>query len=195
MSSNRRSYCIGDICSFSKGASVPKARMSNKGDWKYIHYGDLYKGFDFYIDIDRPSKPIPFVSFNEKAKSDQFVTTNDIIYVLTSETVDDLGHAYMVRNAGKEIILAGTETTVMRVDRTDLVVPAYCNYMLQTNRFKKLLRQYVTGMKVFRVHPRDISRIQIEVPSIEDQVKIVGLLDLFYEKIRLNHQTNDYLAA
>ena len=37
---------LGDICSFSRGASIPRARMHDTGDYLYIHYGDLYKGFD-----------------------------------------------------------------------------------------------------------------------------------------------------
>lgn len=35
---------LGDICSFSRGASIPRARMHDTGDYLYIHYGDLYKG-------------------------------------------------------------------------------------------------------------------------------------------------------
>ena len=33
---------LGDICSFSRGASIPRARMHDTGDYLYIHYGDLY---------------------------------------------------------------------------------------------------------------------------------------------------------
>ena len=192
---SKSTYAIGDLCTFSKGASVPRVRMLEKGDWEYIHYGDLYKGFDLYIDIDNPSKPIPFVSSEELAKADQFVTSGDIIYVLTSETVDDLGHAFMVKNAGDSKILSGTETTVMRVARKDLILPSYLNYLLQTDRFKQLLRQYVTGMKVFRVHPRDIAKITINVPSISAQKTIVNILDALYDKIQINSRLNDYLAA
>lgn len=44
---------LGDICSFSRGASIPRARMHDTGDYLYIHYGDLYKGFDLRIDVER----------------------------------------------------------------------------------------------------------------------------------------------
>ena len=190
---SRQTYAIGELCSFFKGASVPRARMLDNGDWKYIHYGDLYKGFDLYIDIDNPSKPIPYVSSGERAKEDQFVQSGDIVYVLTSETVEDLGHAFMVRNSGACKILAGTETTVMRVEREDILLPAYLNYMLRIELFKKKLRQYVTGMKVFRVHPRDIAKIEIDLPSIEEQTALVDSMDSIYDKLQLNNRLNDYL--
>ncbi|WP_346973403.1 hypothetical protein [Bifidobacterium adolescentis] len=83
---------LGDICSFSRGASIPRARMHDTGDYLYIHYGDLYKGFDLRIDVESPSKPIPFILRGEKVKESQCLKDQDIVYVLTSETVDDLGH-------------------------------------------------------------------------------------------------------
>lgn len=188
-------YLIGDICSFSKGASIPRDRMLATGDYLYLHYGDLYSGHDLYINVDAPQKAIPFISSKEKLKDEQFVHSGDIIYILTSETVEDLGKALCVINSRSESIVAGTETTIMRIDRKDIVDPRYMNYLLQTPSFKNKLRQYVTGMKVFRVHPRDISRISIELPTLSIQRKIVSFLDAFYGKIRLNSQLNGYLAA
>ena len=75
---------LGDICSFSRGASIPRARMHDTGDYLYIHYGDLYKGFDLRIDVESPSKPIPFILRGEKVKESQCLKDQDIVYVLTS---------------------------------------------------------------------------------------------------------------
>lgn len=84
---------LGKICSFSRGASIPRARMLDRGDYLYIHYGDLYKGFDVRIDVDNPQKPIPYVADSESIREGQRLSDQDIVYVLTSETVEDLGHA------------------------------------------------------------------------------------------------------
>lgn len=192
MSSN---YLIGEFCSFAKGASVPRDRMLGAGSRKYLHYGDLYKGHELYIDIEKPTKPIPFISEEERVKPNQFVSDGDIIYVLTSETIDDLGKALMVKGGEGEEIVAGTETTVMRVENREIADPAYINYMLQTELFKRKLRQYVTGMKVFRVHPRDIAKIEVSLPDIETQNKVVRVLDAIYEKRSTVTHLNDYLAA
>lgn len=188
-------YLIEDICSFAKGASVPRDRMYNKGDYQYLHYGDLYKGHELYIDIEKPQKDIPFISADEKLRDNQFVDDGDIIYILTSETIEDLGKALCLSNPNHRVVVAGTETTIMRVVQDDIVESAWLNYLLQTPRFKKTIRQYVTGMKVFRVHPRDIGRITVDVPSLEKQQKTVSILDAIHKKIRINQQINDYLAA
>ena len=190
-----KTVSIGNICSFAKGASTPRVRMFESGDYLYLHYGDLYRGHELYIDIKDPSKEIPFILNTEKIRDDQFVDGGDIIYVLTSETVEDLGKALMLKNPGHETIVAGTETTIMRIRDRAVVDPRWLNYLLQTERFKKTLRQYVTGMKVFRVHPRDISKIEIDLPTLEVQQKIADALDCFYGAIRCNAKQNDYLAA
>lgn len=184
---------IGELCEFVKGASIPRARLSLDGDWDYLHYGDLYRGHNLYVDWEFPESAIPAVSSREKISKSQFLQNDDIVYILTSETVEDLGKALLVKNLEAKRAVAGTETTIMRVRRKDLVIPSYLNYLLQTALFKKILRQYVTGMKVFRVHPRDISRIEISLPSLEEQSKIVSILDGFHIKMRLNSRINDYL--
>lgn len=185
---------IGSICSFFKGASIPRARMSKSGDYLYLHYGDLYKGHDTYINVNNPQSDIPFISNVEKLKEEQFVEDGDIIYILTSETIEDLGKALMVINPDKKEVVSGTETTIMKVIDKQAVEPRWLNYLLQTDYFKQLLRQYVTGMKVFRVHPRDISRIVIELPPINIQRKIVEILDSINSLIQINLKLNDYLA-
>ncbi len=184
---------LGDVCSFYRGASVPRTRMYDKGAYLYIHYGDLYKGFDLHIDVEDPAKPIPYILNNEKIKDSQRLRDQDIVYVLTSETVDDLGHAYLFNNPKGKPTISGTETTIVRVNRRDLVVPAYLNYLMSSPRFIRELRQYTRGMKVFRVHPKDVARIEIDLPQTEVQHQIVSILDAIYAKQQANSKLNGYL--
>lgn len=186
---------LGELCTFHRGASVPRARMFNSGNYLYIHYGDLYRGFEQRIDVEDPAKPLPFILDSEKIKETQFLHDQDIVYVLTSETVDDLGHAFLFNNPRNRIAVSGTETTIVRIQRKDMVLPAYLNYVMQSPRFIAELRQYVRGMKVFRVHPNDVARISVDLPSLDKQAKVVAILDAIFEKRLINNQINGYLAA
>lgn len=187
-------HSLGDLCTFARGASTPRARMYENGDYLYIHYGDLYKGFDTSIDVESPQKPIPYITKDEKIRPSQELRDQDIVYVLTSETIDDLGHAYLFNNPRNLPAVAGTETTIMRVKDQGLILPPYLNYLAQTPRFKALLRQYVKGMKVFRVHPSDLARIEISLPDLRTQQKIVSFVDsMRYQELVLV-KLNDYLA-
>ena len=42
------SKALGELCTFSRGASVPRARMYEQGDYLYIHFPD---GYAFSTDI------------------------------------------------------------------------------------------------------------------------------------------------
>lgn len=186
---------LGDVCSFHRGASVPRARMYNEGDYLYIHYGDLYRGFSLRIDVEDPAKHIPYILRDEQIKDNQRLKDQDIVYVLISETVDDLGHAFLFNNPIDKPAVSGTETTIVRVERRDLVVPAYLNYLMGSPRFVAELRQYTRGMKVFRVHPGDVARIEVDLPPIETQHQVVAVLDAIYAKQQVNTKLNGYLAA
>ena len=169
--------------------------MHDTGDYLYIHYGDLYKGFNLRIDVNNPAKPIPYILASEKIKESQRLKDQDIIYVLTSETVDDLGHAYLFNNPKNKPAVSGTETTIVRIERRDLIIPAYLNYLMSSPHFIGELRQYTRGMKVFRVHPSDVSRIEVHLPPIEAQQQVVTVLDAIYSKQQANAKLNGYLAA
>lgn len=188
-------FTLGELCSFHRGASVPRVRMHDTGDYLYIHYGDLYRGFDLRIDVERPSKEIPYISGDEKIKAEQFLDDQDIVYVLTSETTDDLGHAFLFNNPASRKAVSGTETTIVRVERRDVLLPAYLNYLMKDPGFIAQLRQYTRGMKVFRVHPSDVARLEVTLPSLDAQKAVVSVLDSIYEKQRLNNRLNGYLAA
>ena len=188
-------YALGELCEFRRGASIPRARMLDKGGYLYIHYGDLYKGFSYRIDVKHPQKPISHIRSDEKIKDSQWLEDQDIVYVLTSETVDDLGHAFLFNNPEHMPAVSGTETTIVHVNCPDVVIPAYLNYLMHAPLFVRMLRQYVRGMKVFRVHPDDVARIEVDVPTLDKQRKIVSMLDAIQAKLCINSHTNDYLAA
>ena len=189
----KRKIILGEYLEFEKGISVPRDRLSITNNIAYLHYGDIYKIYNHVVDIDKEIDNILKISTDEKYKKTQLLKDGDIVYNLTSESVDDLGKAVYIRNPNNIPFVSGMETTIMRVTDKSILLPEYLNYILSTYKFKCLLRQYVTGMKVYRVHPRDIGRIEIEVPDINEQKKIIDILNPFNDKIELNNQMNQTL--
>jgi len=184
---------LGELCTFCKGISVPRDQTSIAKTTPYLHYGDLYKKYDFRIDLDSVADTIIKIDNIDKVTSEQYLHDGDVVYTLTSETVDDLGHATLVSNKTDSPFVAGMETTVIHISRKDLILPAFLNYTFHSSCFKLKLRQYVTGMKVFRVHPRDLMRITINLASLDVQKSIIGILDALSDCIVCNSQINDYL--
>ena len=57
--------------------------------------------------------------------------------------------------------------------------PRYVAYFFQTEQFQKQKRSYITGTKVRRVNANDLARIEIPIPPLSVQSRIVELLDKF----------------
>ena len=57
--------------------------------------------------------------------------------------------------------------------------PKYISYLFQTNYFQKFKEKYASGVKVIRVSGDNLAKIEIPVPPMEVQRKIVEILDNF----------------
>ena len=186
---------LGDICSWSKGFQVPRDNTSCKKEIPYLHYGDLYKLYDFRLDLNEKYTEIIKIDVDSKIKSEQYLEDGDIVFTLTSETVDDLGHCTLIINPDNHPFVAGMETTVIHIKDKTKVNPAYLNYYFHNPKFIASLQQYVTGMKVYRVHPNDIMNMNIDLPLKSIQDTIVSILDSMSDSIDCKVQINDNLQA
>ncbi|MDM8556533.1 restriction endonuclease subunit S [Desulfococcaceae bacterium HSG7] len=170
---------IGEIVEFAKGASIPRNKTSVDYEVPYLHYGDIYKLYNKEVDLSIEYESIIKVSIDERIRKNQYIHTGDIVYNLTSETKEDLGKAVVIRNDKDCKFIAGTETTVMKIIRKDIINPCFFNYLLMTFSYLKDFRRHTTGTKVFRVHPKAISKIAIPIPPLSKQKEIAAILNKF----------------
>ena len=75
------------------------------------------------------------------------------------------------------------------IDQTK-IVPKYLYYQLK----QKDLASYNVGTAVPSLTVEVLNEIDLDVPSIDKQRRIVEVLNSFDSKIALNNQLNDYLA-
>ena len=184
---------LGELITCSKGFQVPRDETDVDKEIPYLHYGDLYKKYDFRLNLNEKMDEIIKIDQSSKIKKDQYLEDGDIVFALTSETVDDLGHCTLIFNPDGLPFVSGMETTVVHVKDKGVVNPSYLNYYFHSKGFQKRLRQYVTGMKVYRVHPDDMKEIEIELPDIKIQKSIVNFLDAISDRIKTNGAINDNL--
>lgn len=185
---------IGDLCSYAKGLSIPRDRTDPDNDIAYLHYGDLYKKYDFRLNLDEVWDDIIKIDSNERYKPEQVLYDGDIVFTLTSESVEDLGHSTLVINKNNLPFVSGMETTILHIIDKNRCLPSYLNYVFQSNWFRQVLRQYVTGMKVYRVHPRDLMDIEVPLPDLSRQHEVCNLLNPISDCIDVNTKINDYLS-
>ena len=186
---------LGDLVTWAKGCSIPRDHTSMDKAIPYLHYGDLYKKYDHCLALPDIICNIIKIDNLDSVKESQMLHDGDIVFALTSETIDDLGHCTLIINPDDEPFVSGMETTVLHLKDSNKVLPSYLNYVFQEDRFRRILRQYVTGMKVYRVHPNDLMKIEINLPTMDVQTKIVGILDSFSSAIANLSKINDNLGG
>jgi type I restriction enzyme S subunit len=97
----------------------------------------------------------------------------DLVIATTSETDDDVC---------KAVVWLGDEEIAVSSDAcfyTHCLNPKYVAYFFQTEQFQKQKRPFITGTKVRRVNADDLAKIKIPIPPLEEQERIVSILDKF----------------
>lgn len=189
-----KTYTIGELCTWCKGYQVPRDDTSVDKEIPYLHYGDLYKMYDFRLDLPKVHDSIIKIDPSDSIKGGQYLHDGDIVFALTSETVDDLGHCTLICNPDDLPFVSGMETTIIHVENRASVLPSYLNYYFQSSRFQRELRQFVTGMKVYRVHPDDIMKMSISIPDLSEQQRVVAVLNNLSDRVSILSAINDNLV-
>jgi type I restriction enzyme S subunit len=159
---------MGDesIGKFIRGGGLQKKDFTKTGVG-CIHYGQIYTYYGTYTD-----KAKSFVS-EEFAKKARMAKHGDLVIATTSETDDDVCKA--VAWLGDEEIAVSSDACFY----THCLNPKYVAYFFQTEQFQKQKRPFITGTKVRRVNADDLAKIKIPIPSLEEQERIVSILDKF----------------
>ena len=161
----------GDVCEMIKGNGVQKIDFVEKGKG-CIHYGQIYTHYGPYT--YSTNKFISEEVF-EKAKK---ASTGDLIMTDTSENVEDI--CKTVAYLGKEDIAVSNHALIIKHKQN----PKYLSFSTQTNSFLTQKRKVVVGVKVSGIKPEHLAQIKIYLPSIEEQSRIVSILDTFEASIQ-----------
>ena len=135
-----------------------------------IRYGEIYT--DYGISFEKTkSYTDENLIINKK-----YIDYGDILFAITGESVEEIGKstAYI----GKEKCLVGGDILVMKHKQD----PVYLSYVLSTENAQKLKSKGKIKSKVVHTNATDIGEIEIPLPPLEVQKRIVEVLDNF-EKI------------
>lgn len=157
---------MGEIGTFVRGNGLPKSDFTESGVG-CIHYGQIYTYYGIFT-----HKTKSFVSI-ETAKKLQKVQKNDLIITNTSENIEDV--CKTVVWLGEEEIVTGGHASIFKHKEN----PKYLAYYTQTPMFFAEKKKLAKGTKVIDVSAKDLAKIQIPIPPIEEQNRIVEVLDKF----------------
>ncbi|WP_461025174.1 restriction endonuclease subunit S [Trueperella pyogenes] len=157
---------LGRLCSFRRGSGIQKKDFAKQG-LPALHYGQIYTQFGITA-----TAPVSFV--NESAyKKAKLVEPGEVVLADTSENVEDLGKS--VAWLGTEPAALSNHTIIMATT----LDPKFLSYFLNSGHFQRQKTRYVFGTKVKTISVASLAKIQIPVPPLEEQRRIVAILDKF----------------
>lgn len=157
---------ISEIGTVIRGTSFQKKHFTDEGT-PCIHYGQIYTQYANHV-----YETISFVG-EEISRSPRRAKTGALVMATTSENIDDVG---------KCIVWLGEEDVIVSNDACFIqhtLNPKYLGYLLQTESFSTYKKKVATGTKVIRINADAVADFVIPVPSMEEQERIVSILDRF----------------
>lgn len=170
-----KKYKMEDIASFSQGKQV---EIENQ----YTEQKENMKRFLRIIDFTNPNETIRYVEdFGDK----YYATKDDLVMIrYGSQTCGKVV-------IGKEGIIANNMFKI-NLDNS-IVLNRYAYYYLKQDIVYNYLRVSQNSSTMPSINFGILNKLEIEIPSIDNQIKIVKILNDIDKKIELNNEINNNL--
>ena len=94
---------------------------------------------------------------------------------------------------GRQVALAQRLITLR--GKSDLINNTYLKFAMQSAFVQNQLKARSTGTTVLGIRQSELKKVEIPVPSLDEQNRIAHILSAFDEKIELNRQMNETLEV
>jgi len=166
------SYTFGEAFEFLNTANNPWSDLSEYGDYKYIHYGDVHGNQSAFLDCAR--EDIPRIHKSE-VQHLPLLEDGDLIIADASEDYEGTGISVEVKNIKGQRVVAGLHTLLLRGDKK-LVADGYKGYIQSIAFIKQELIKIATGVSVYGISKSNLKRIAIPLPPLPEQRAIASAL-------------------
>ena len=151
-------YLISRRVTYGKGRGYSKANLQQSGT-PILLYGTLYTDYNTNItEVDR---------YSTKKEWAVISKGNEVVVPASGETAEDIARASAILKAG--IIVGGDLNIIYPDDKLDASFLAL--ELTYGNSHRKLVKK-AQGISVVHLHNTDISELEINVPSYNEQRKI-----------------------
>ena len=169
----------GEIFTFLSTSTNSRADLSTKGDFGYVHYGDIHTDWNNKLDLSKVRLP----KISQHLISSAFLEEGDVIMADASEDYEGISKSVEVYNIGKQRAVAGLHTFLLR-DREKQLSDGYRGYLHSIPVVKSIFDRLATGMKVYGISKSNLSAVLVPVPSKKEQTAIASILSDMDEEIQ-----------
>lgn len=170
---------FSDLFEILSNNTLSRAELSECGDIKNIHYGDVLIKYGDTLDIT--SMNIPFVNpLSGTKRNDVFLSDGDVIIADTAED-ETVGKSTEIYNVSDIKVVSGLHTIPCR-PKLDFV-SKYLGFYLNSPHFHRQLLSLMQGVKVLSISKSNIATTVIRYPTKQEQQKIAAFLTLLDKRI------------
>jgi len=165
---------LGEVCEIFNGVSVPKAEMKSAGKFKIIKNRDYNENEIFWHNDENGWT-------DREVSENKFLKIGDSLLINAahnkSHVASKIGYVTMLKYP--RVVTSG-EVMVIRAKK-GLILPEIIHFQLQNSIFINRLKELVDGIHLY---PKDVVKIEIPLPPIVEQKKIVARLEGLLGKIK-----------
>ena len=157
---------LGEIGTFTRGKRFVKTDMIEEG-FPCLHYGEMYTHYNIFATESKS-----FIS-PELAKKLRVANPGDVVIVSAGETIEDIGKG--TAWFGDSDIVTHDACFAFKSPLN----PKYVSYFLRTRLFHDQIKKHISSGKISSINAKGLAKAEIPVPSMEEQERIVKILDKF----------------
>ncbi|MDE0470409.1 MAG: restriction endonuclease subunit S [Ekhidna sp.] len=158
---------LGEFMEFKNGLNT---RKENYGSGvKFVNVMDVFSHNYLYAD-----DVIGSVQVTKKQLVDYSVKYGDVLFNRTSETFEEIAMSSVYLDK-KEIIFGGF--VIRGRQKSNILVPEYSAYCFQTHTVRRELIRRGQGAVRVNIGQKDLSKIPIVIPPVNEQKAIASLLE------------------
>ncbi len=166
---------IGDLFIFKNGLNKEKQYFGQGNP--IVNYTDVYHNKRIYKEniCGRVSLSVSEI---ERFK----VLRGDVFFTRTSETPEEVGYTSVLLDNIENCTFSGFLLRARPI--TNLLLPEYCAYCFGSYKVRQAIVKYSTFTTRALTNGPSLSKISIPVPPIQEQQRIVDILDSFEASIQ-----------
>ena len=163
---------LGDHLTFLRHGAIPRSDLTGDGTVKYLHYGDIHRAADVYLNPN--VGPVPSLAA-DRARSLDRLDDGDLVFVDASEDIEGVGKSVEIKGLQGQQLVSGLHTIAARF-RKCVLVDGFKAYLQFCPAFRHHLRRLAAGTKVYATNRAHIASAELPLPPISEQRAIATVL-------------------
>jgi len=184
--SSWKKFKLSELGEFRNGANYPKGSYG-KGD-KIVNVKDLFKGrFVNYNWLDELKK-------NALKNKTLYLTQHgDLLFTRSSLVKSGAGMVAMINSPKEDVLFCGF---IIRFrPNLEKVNPLYILYLLRSPLYRKLFTDSSVQTNISNINQATLGGIEIFLPELQEQNRLISILDCLDSKIEINNKINQELEG